>query len=617
MAVNLSMLAGAGAQFFDNNGDPLTGGKIYTYFAGTTTPVTTYTTNAGTVAHPNPIVLDAAGRVPSGGEIWLTDGISYKFIVRTSTEVLIGTYDNITNNIGNVYSALSAPDGSSLVGYQPLIGSATTVQARLREYEAGGGSALVGYQPAGTGAVATTVQTKLRETVSVFDYMTAAQIADVRAGTALIDVSAALNSAIAANAGKAAVYIPYGTYLVNSAITVPSSTAIYADPGATIKAGTNSMSVFTTSGFTTGILLSSIKVNGNGKTGVTAFNISNVQYNSRLEQLNVDSCANGIVLDNVCIGITVDTPTAFKTPNAIRIINNSNANTVLTPNLDNLTTNGGSGTGTGVYITGVTNQIVGGFIQGFQYAVYDAGQYNGITGLYVEVCTDSAVACQGASETYIENLFFFGYNPTPQPCYAVTATNSTGVKVVYPNMVQSNSTGGLYYFVNGNTQCTEIHTSNGTTNTALGTATQITPTGAATNQYTPSLVKNGTATTAVAFVPFTFNVASPNTVTLCEVTLMAQEQTGFVASATRKFVFALTNAAGTLTASAVASDAASSIDKTTANYSITVGTPTVSIVNATTANFNVTLTTGGAIGWTSCKYTVKAALTSTSTASVN
>lgn len=126
MAVNLSMLAGAGAQFFDNNGDPLTGGKIYTYAAGTTTPVTTYTTNAGTVAHPNPIVLDAAGRVPSGGEIWLTDGISYKFIVKTSTEATIGTYDNITNNISNVYSVLAAPGGSALVGYDD-----GTVQAVL------------------------------------------------------------------------------------------------------------------------------------------------------------------------------------------------------------------------------------------------------------------------------------------------------------------------------------------------------------------------------------------------------------------------------------------------------------------------------------------------------
>jgi hypothetical protein len=81
MTVNLSMLAGAGAQFFDNNGVPLAGGLVYTYAAGTTTPQATYTTSSGGTAHANPIVLDSAGRVPSGGEIWLTDAVSYKFVL--------------------------------------------------------------------------------------------------------------------------------------------------------------------------------------------------------------------------------------------------------------------------------------------------------------------------------------------------------------------------------------------------------------------------------------------------------------------------------------------------------------------------------------------------------
>lgn len=52
-----------------------------------------------------------------------------------------------------------------------------------------------GYMPAGTGAVPTTVQAKFRESVSVFDFMTAAQIADVQAGTATIDVTDAIHSA--------------------------------------------------------------------------------------------------------------------------------------------------------------------------------------------------------------------------------------------------------------------------------------------------------------------------------------------------------------------------------------------------------------------------------------
>ena len=96
MAVNLSPVGGVAAQFFDNSGYPLTGGKLYTYAAGTTTPAATYTTSAGSTAHSNPIVLDSAGRVPSGGEIWLTDGLIYKFVLKTSTDTLIATYDNIT-----------------------------------------------------------------------------------------------------------------------------------------------------------------------------------------------------------------------------------------------------------------------------------------------------------------------------------------------------------------------------------------------------------------------------------------------------------------------------------------------------------------------------------------
>lgn len=94
MAVYLSPVGGAGAQFFTNTGSVLTGGKLYTYEAGTTTPKVTYTTSAGNVPWTNPVVLDAAGRVPTGGEIWLSFG-SYKFVLKDANDVLIATYDNI------------------------------------------------------------------------------------------------------------------------------------------------------------------------------------------------------------------------------------------------------------------------------------------------------------------------------------------------------------------------------------------------------------------------------------------------------------------------------------------------------------------------------------------
>ena len=93
MSVTLSPLAGAAAQFFDDNGVPLTGGKLYTYAAGTTTPKAAYTDYTGATPHTNPIILDAAGRPPS--EVWLTFGDAYKFILKDSNDTLVGTFDNI------------------------------------------------------------------------------------------------------------------------------------------------------------------------------------------------------------------------------------------------------------------------------------------------------------------------------------------------------------------------------------------------------------------------------------------------------------------------------------------------------------------------------------------
>lgn len=94
MGTSLSQYAGAGAQFFDSNGVPLNGGLIYTYLAGTTTPATTYTSiDPANFPNTNPIVLDSAGRTPA--QIWLTEGVSYKFVLQTALGVPIKTDDNI------------------------------------------------------------------------------------------------------------------------------------------------------------------------------------------------------------------------------------------------------------------------------------------------------------------------------------------------------------------------------------------------------------------------------------------------------------------------------------------------------------------------------------------
>lgn len=84
-------------QYFDNNGVPLAGGKLYTYLAGTTTPTPVYTDSQLLVPHPNPVILDAAGRA---GAVFLA-ALSYKFILKTSTDVTIWTVDNVqATNVG-------------------------------------------------------------------------------------------------------------------------------------------------------------------------------------------------------------------------------------------------------------------------------------------------------------------------------------------------------------------------------------------------------------------------------------------------------------------------------------------------------------------------------------
>jgi hypothetical protein len=97
MAVNLSPI-GNSEQFFDNNGIPLSGGLLYTYQAGSSTPLATYTDINATTANANPIVLNSSGRLDN--EIWLTYGYNYKFVLKTSAAVTLGTYDNIYGIVG-------------------------------------------------------------------------------------------------------------------------------------------------------------------------------------------------------------------------------------------------------------------------------------------------------------------------------------------------------------------------------------------------------------------------------------------------------------------------------------------------------------------------------------
>jgi hypothetical protein len=107
------------AQFFDSNGDPLSGGKVYTYIAGTTTPKATYTDAGGLTPAANPIILDSSGRAA----IWIVG--TYRIDVYTSADVLVRSTDEVPAFTAGGDMTKAIYDAANIV--QQLVGT-TAVQ---------------------------------------------------------------------------------------------------------------------------------------------------------------------------------------------------------------------------------------------------------------------------------------------------------------------------------------------------------------------------------------------------------------------------------------------------------------------------------------------------------
>jgi hypothetical protein len=120
MAVNLSPI-GNGVSFLGLTGLPLSGGRLYSYQAGSSTPLATYTTVSGTIANANPIILGTDGRAPN--EIWLTYGYNYKFILQDSGGGTIATYDDIYGILGTIPAVSSTLPTGMILLWSGSIGS--------------------------------------------------------------------------------------------------------------------------------------------------------------------------------------------------------------------------------------------------------------------------------------------------------------------------------------------------------------------------------------------------------------------------------------------------------------------------------------------------------------
>lgn len=172
-------------QAFTSTGAMMAGGRLYFYVAGTTTKKDVYTDAAGSVPHTltsdgvggEYLALDARGEAPA--PLYLTSG-AYDVTLKTAAGA-------------TVWTRQADPVGADL--------AAST------------GSASIGFLQAGSGAVATTVQAKLRESVSITDFGAV--------GDGTTDDTAAINAAIAAlPAYGGTIEVGYGSFLHTSTITV-------------------------------------------------------------------------------------------------------------------------------------------------------------------------------------------------------------------------------------------------------------------------------------------------------------------------------------------------------------------------------------------------------------
>ena len=108
-------------QFFDANGNPLVAGKVYTYAGGTTTPIATFTNQAGSSTNTNPIILDARGMA----NIWLQPTVAYKFLITDANDVTQYTTDNILVPVDNLSFSSPPPIGN----VSPNTGAFSTLSA--------------------------------------------------------------------------------------------------------------------------------------------------------------------------------------------------------------------------------------------------------------------------------------------------------------------------------------------------------------------------------------------------------------------------------------------------------------------------------------------------------
>jgi hypothetical protein len=118
-----------GRRFTDENGNPISGGKLYTYEAGTTTPLDTYINDALTTSAPNPIVLGSAGMMTTNG---VDEGPIY--VAPDDYRLVLKSSDDATTYFDIDALTIIDPDTASAVASETLTSNTTVASDDLRPF---------------------------------------------------------------------------------------------------------------------------------------------------------------------------------------------------------------------------------------------------------------------------------------------------------------------------------------------------------------------------------------------------------------------------------------------------------------------------------------------------
>lgn len=338
MSVSLCPSLGIFYQGFTNGGLPNNIGYIYTYIAGGTTPQATFTTSAGNVENDNPITLDASGRTPS--EVWLTDGVAYRMDLYDVNANPIKTFDNI-------YGI-----------QQPVSGS--------------GGSAMVGFIAAGTGAAVQTVQSKLRQVVSITDFYANGSSGALVDNTGAVDSYLGINCALATTARM--VWGAPGTFTCGGQVTITHNNTAFVGAGEmatniVAKANTTTQYLIYANGLSsvqiTGMTVDANQANRSGVLTTTAYCI------------NLNSCTETLVED-----VTVQNSLGDASPltSGVGCCIGGTSDRAIISNCRALN-------------CGITGKISDGF--------FTSASNSLIIGCEADGCTDTAFAMESCSNTWV------------------------------------------------------------------------------------------------------------------------------------------------------------------------------------------------------------------------